>query len=217
MLELLQATRQNANALRHPPPTSADVKLATFNVEGSRSNRHYLQQIADSVDVLAIQEHWLHNYEIEQTYQEMPNHQWHAKAHDDDNPVPPSCRPRGKAGIAIIWKNKLNQHIQVLPEGGNRLAAIYLETTPPIVLINTYLPCDDGRIDDYSALLDEVREVTIKYQDTANIIWVGDMNGSLERAAGSGLQERQSPARLLQGDSLHSSHPGERPANLLPP
>lgn len=176
--------------------TSADIKIATFNVEGSRPNRHYLQQLADSVDVTAIQEHWLHNYEIEQMYRELPNHQWHAKAHDDDAPIPPTCRPRGKAGIAIIWKDSLNQHIQVLQEGGTRLAAIYIQSTPPIVLINTYFPCDDSRIDDYSALLDEVREVTIKYQDTANVIWVGDMNGSLERATGSGRSYKRDKALL---------------------
>lgn len=129
-------------------------------------------------------------------YHEMPDHQWHAKAHNDDNPIPPTCRPRGKAGVAIIWKNSLNKHIEILQEGGNRLTAIYLQTTPPVVVINTYLPCDDGKIDDYNALLDEVREVTMKYQDAANIIWIGDMNGSLERARGTGRAYKRDKALL---------------------
>ena len=100
------------------------------------------------------------------------------------NPVAPTHRPRGYAGIATIWKKAIDSSIEVLPDGSTRLQAIKISTKDyAITLINTYMPTE-GSLDascTYGSLLDEVFEVTMKYSSSSTIIWAGDLNGSFER------------------------------------
>lgn len=115
---------------------------------------------------------------------EDPNLCYTIKCYDDDNPVAPTHRPRGYAGVAIIWQKEIAEAVKVLPDGSSRLVAIQVQTEKgPIVIINTYMP-SEGSLDtscSYSSLLDEVYEVTRKYSSTSIILWTGDLNASFNR------------------------------------
>ncbi len=112
-----------------------------------------------------------------------PEFDAHVKCVDDDEPIPPTYKPRGSAGVAILWHKDLSPYIRILPDGGNRLIAIQFPTeSSTITLINTYMPTT-GSMDTsttYTAMLDEVISVISKYESSSTVIWTGDINASYQ-------------------------------------
>jgi exonuclease III len=50
---------------------------------------------------------------------------------------------RGYGGIAILWKKEIDDKIQILNEGNNRVQVIQIDTEcRPVCLINIYMPSD---------------------------------------------------------------------------
>jgi len=92
-------------------------------------------------------------------------------------------RRRGHAGVAICFKNKLQNFIELLPDGGNRVIAIRLNVIQPFILVCVYVPTRGGNatLGDYKAVLDELSEIIEKYISIYDIIIGGDMNASLHR------------------------------------
>ena len=39
------------------------LQIISFNMRGFEANRHYLHNLTQNVDIVCIQEHWLHKYE----------------------------------------------------------------------------------------------------------------------------------------------------------
>ena len=134
-------------------------------------------------DIICLQEHWLSSYE-NSILSNIPNYKATVKCYDDENPHLPTHRPRGYAGIAIIWRDKIDSAIDILPDGSNRLQAIQVQTADaPITIINTYMPAE-GSLDqstNYESILDEVHTVTQKYAGESIILWIGDLNASFNR------------------------------------
>jgi exonuclease III len=106
------------------------------------------------------------------------------KCFDDDIAQDPLERRRGHAGVAICFKNKLQNFIEPLPDGGNRVIAIRLNVIQPFILVCVYMPTRGGNatLDDYKAVLDELSEIIEKYRSIYDIIIGGDMNASLHRS-----------------------------------
>ena len=90
---------------------------------------------------------------------------------------------RGHTGIAIIWKDYIDQFIELNEgEGCSRNIFISLNCTPrSIALISSYLPAGNtpDEIATYEMVLDEVYQLIVKYSGTTKVIWAGDINGSL--------------------------------------
>ena len=51
--------------------------------------------LLNSYDILAIQEHWLFNFQLPEIEMMFSSHSSFSKAVDDDNPLPPTQKPRG--------------------------------------------------------------------------------------------------------------------------
>ena len=81
-----------------------------------------------------------------------------SKCFDDDIVQDPLERSRGHVGVAICCKNKLQNVIEPLPDGGNRVIAIRLNVVQPFILVCVYMPTRGGNatLDDYKAVLDEL-------------------------------------------------------------
>ncbi len=106
------------------------------------------------------------------------------KCTDDNEPLTETYKPRGKAGVAIIWKKSMSTSVIPLPDGGTRVQAIQTSTADgPITLINTYLPSSGSQNSDdtYEETLDEVHEIYEKYSGSSTVLWAGDLNGSFNR------------------------------------
>ena len=146
-----------------PKPTTK--LIISSNIENVRTNRLYLEEIKKYAHIICIQEHWLPSYDSE-SINTNPNFLHTTKCYDDDNLVIPSHRPRGSAGISILWKKELDSAVKVLHDGSPRPQCIQIQTeATPIVLVSTYMPAE-GSLDkstSYDALLDEVYHVTQLY------------------------------------------------------
>jgi hypothetical protein len=104
-----------------------------------------------------------------------------AKATDTYNPILPIHKPRGKGGVATLWRKDIDPHIEVLDEGSERIVVIQIHSVPrKTCLINSYMPSNDK--DHYMETLDEVHEILEKYSPTHDCIWGGDLNASMIRA-----------------------------------
>ena len=107
------------------------------------------------------------------------------KSTDDNDPLTPLQRPRGKGGVAIRWSKRLDQYVTTLVnDGGNRSCAIQVETLQSrLTIINCYLPCRGNKEagKDFVNVADEMREIIVKYKQSSDVILLGDMNASLFR------------------------------------
>ena len=107
------------------------------------------------------------------------------KCSDDDDPVIPLQRPRGKGDVAVLWREDFDKCVAVLEgEGSDRIYVMQTETSKGIVmLINCYLPCRGLKQSetDFTNTTDEVREIVLKYKQSSEIVLVGNLNASLHR------------------------------------
>jgi hypothetical protein len=133
-------------------------------------------------NIVCLQEHWLHNFEANMISTTFPTMDALVKCVDDHYPVSPMYRPRATAGVATVWPKTISSHVTPLPDGSDRLAVVRIQTNQgPLILLNTYMPSNRTQsMADYRSVLDEVREVALKYSDCL-IIWAGDINASTAR------------------------------------
>ncbi len=159
------------------------IQILTCNIESIKSNAAYLDTLLTDKRIICIQEHWLFSFETPLLGDLFPNTDMLIKCTDDDDPLPPSFKPRGTAGVAILWPKQLSPHIKALDDGSNRLAAIQFTTERgTATLINTYMPAEGSRdvTANFEGLLAEVKTVAEKYSPESTIIWTGDINASIQ-------------------------------------
>ena len=98
-------------------------------------------------DLALVQEHWLLNYEGNLISDLFKDHLFAVKCIDDDSPDLPMFRRRGIGGTAAIWKKDIDQHIEILPDGSDRIMALIIKSGEhDILAINSYmltLGCSD--------------------------------------------------------------------------
>ena len=70
-------------------------------------------------DIILRQGHWLYSFEKPHLETIVEAEGWGVaiKSVDDDDPIGPQSRPRGKGGVATLWSKKLNSHINILQDG----------------------------------------------------------------------------------------------------
>jgi exonuclease III len=134
----------------------------------------YAQEILKKFDILCIQEHWIFNTEQHMLGDLNINMRFTAKSVDDDNPELSMVARRGYGGIAILWKKEIDDKIQILNEGNNRVQVIQIDTEcRPICLINIYLPSDSKEHNyEYNDMLSQLAEILNKFRETHHIFYV---------------------------------------------
>ena len=161
--------------------TRQSIRIATLNVEGAKSNALYIYELLKKCEIICIQEHWLHNFEVDDLISKFPDHKALVKCEDDDDPVPPMMRRRAHAGTAILWCNELDNMIEPVLGGSDRVAAIVINTEPEqTILVNTYMPTEGAASADYAETLDEVFNIYVS-NCNKTFIWCGDINASITR------------------------------------
>ena len=168
------------------------LKIGTFNVKNIETNSVYINWLLKSCDILAIQEHWLFNFQLQEIEKMFSSHSSYSKAVDDENPLPPTQKPRGYGGVAILYSKSMNFTVKQLPVGGNRILAVEVQSSPPLCICCAYMPCRNskGSIDDYQHFLDQLEEIINTYGRTHAVFILGDMNASLCQRKGNS-QDRQ--------------------------
>lgn len=159
--------------------------IATFNVKNVNANILAIQELLKMVDVLAIQEHWLFNFELACLDDLSTDFTSFARAVDDSNPISPYQKPRGYGGVALMWRKSIDNRITKLPDGNEKIICIeIIYSTAKLCLVCAYLPCRGRSTESetqFCDALDAIREIYIKYNETHTIILMGDLNASITR------------------------------------
>ena len=82
--------------------------VGTLNVKNLETNGAFASELLERYDILALQEHWLFNYQLPEIEKKFNKHSAHSRAVDKDNPLPPVQKPRGYGGVAILYKKDIN-------------------------------------------------------------------------------------------------------------
>ena len=182
--------------------TCTNLHITSYNIEGFRSNKLYLEKIAKRSDIIVIQEHWLHNFEKHELQEFLTDFICLVKCSDDKEPIVPYQRPRGKGGVAICYKTAIGKAVEEKQDGGNRVATIKILAEPkPLLIVGTYMPCRGTKTSesDFIESLDEISEIVCKYEQSCNILLAGDLNAALLKDAPNSRDKK-----LLSFIDVHS-------------
>ena len=116
------------------------LRIGTLNVKTIESNTAYVRELLKTCDILAIQEHWLFNFQLPDLEKSFPSHFVYSKAVDDNNPLPPTQKPRGYGGVALLYNKNLNHTMKKVAVGCNRISAVEVLTDPPLCVCCVYMP-----------------------------------------------------------------------------
>ena len=94
-------------------------------------------------------------------------------------------RGRGVGGLATIWKKSLTKYVTKLDSKNPRVqASMFNFPQCPIVVVNTYFPCDprssNSDLKELHNLLNDIEEI-IRDLNLSNIMLCGDLNCDFER------------------------------------
>ena len=145
------------------------------------SNTEYAMHMMKDCDILCMQEHWLLNYESHLIDEIFPDCNYSIKCVDDGHPDLPMQRRRGSAGVVTLWKRNMDQWMEAIPDGSDRILAVIVSSSErPLLIINSYMPTMGSKDPDYGDTLDEIHELLAKYRNYT-VIWTGDLNADTRR------------------------------------
>ena len=105
--------------------------------------------------------HWLYHFEQKELVDERGLNVG-LKFVDDKDPLPPQCRPRGRGGVAIIWKKDIDSTVSLVSVGGDRIQGLMIHTSyGDLFIINAYMQCRGSKDaeDSYRDVLSQITEI----------------------------------------------------------
>ena len=177
------------------------LRIVTFNCKNLRNGSECIADMLKDADLCCLQEHWLYNFEQNTLYDIIHNVEWSCKSVDDDNPIPPTQRPRGYGGVAILWNKTIDHLMERLNEGSNRITCIRVNVQPaPILLTSIYMPCRGTKASDdlFMECLDQLRSIWEKYSPNHFVITCGDWNCDISKAHEANFKPDKRQKMLLK-------------------
>ena len=134
--------------------------------------------------IIALKEHWLNHFEQRELVEFCNETGFNValKSVDDVYPLPSQCRPRGRGGIAMIWKKNIDQMVSPVSYGNDRVQGLVVNSVDgDLRLLNAYMRCRCSRDaeDNCRDVLAQIVEIMNIYSDRARFILVGEVNASL--------------------------------------
>lgn len=130
-----------------------------------------------------IQEHWLFQCQIDMLGEIHQDLRYAAKGVDIYNELQPTKLPRGYGGVGILWHQDIDQAINIIEGGNERIQAVELlqDNNSPILIVSVYMPTGGGneKTLEYQDTIDMIYELIQKYQPSHYIILGGDLNEDL--------------------------------------
>ena len=160
-----------------------DLSVASYNCKHFKEvGLKFCLEILQNSQILFIQEHCLYEKQFTDFYKLGDVNYIAVSAMDEK--VPLYGRPHG--GCGIIWKNSLKCKVEPVSCDTSRIcAAVFtLDDGTQLLLINTYLPCDDRyRSENYSLLIETLSMITCLINDNNHdaVILGGDFNCDFSR------------------------------------
>ncbi|MEW8548792.1 MAG: endonuclease/exonuclease/phosphatase family protein, partial [Candidatus Thiodiazotropha sp.] len=163
------------------------IQLTTFNCKNIRTCGPVFEKMANSEDIILIQEHWLFKCQLNLLNEINEGLIASGKSVDFFHPIPPIQIPRGYGGVAILWNKTIDHLVNDLDLGNERIKCIELYTKSPLLIVCVYMPCN-GEKDSYHAYVDcieQIHELILRFQSTHDIIIGGDFNENALEKNGS--------------------------------
>ena len=163
--------------------TNKKFSISSYNCRNFNDLKiPYCKNILKSADILLLQEHCLFESMFSE-FLHLGYVDYHAVSPMDIN-EPIIGRPYG--GCAIIWHSNIDCKIRPVSIDSGRVCAVTMtfENGTSLLLINTYLPCDDRyagcKYDDTLETLSKITSL-IEEHDCDLVIVAGDLNAHFDR------------------------------------
>ena len=135
----------------------------------------------ESLDLLCIQEHWLHVYEKTMMSTKLPGWRNQTVCYDEVNHDDHNIQHQtGRGGVSTLWKPWLDPFVQRKENDGNERIIVTLFNIPcrPLCIINCYLSSGTSSkaISTYRADMDVLYTTLQKYRQRYEVLLTGDMN-----------------------------------------
>ena len=119
--------------------------LGTFNVKKIETKLVYVKDLLKSYDVLAVQEHWLFTFQLSNFDNYFNTYHTYRKAVDAENPLPPTQKPRGYVGVAILYRKNLDFKVNKQIHDDSRIVVIEIQPNPHLCKCYVYMPSRNSK------------------------------------------------------------------------
>ena len=189
------------------------LRFGCFNLRSFKSCKLYLYRLLTDLDICAVSEHWLHQYDINQLHKFHPDFNCYAMAPQvEEDPI--YCAPRysrGRGGVAIFWRKNIDHLVQKLSSLSNhRVVRIQLSTKyHNLCFLSTYLPTRSGCTDQFKESLDYMDSVLTQMGSDHDTLILGDLNADIGLSGGpycTSNANEQGSSQYFGPPTSHLSH-----------
>ena len=149
------------------------INFVSFNIKGLKPrNYDYLIDLYRNYDILLLQETWLYKFEDSIVSEVLAGSCCCSVSAMCETEVGRQGRPYG--GCMIIWKRSLTVPVYQINTLCNRVCAATINSdTINLLIINVYMPVDDGSLNSFNIfndVINEINRLTQQYNDFKTII-----------------------------------------------
>ena len=166
-------------------------RVATYNLHGFNQGQLLLQELCERFEIIAVQEHWLGNYDLHKLvnfHDDFKCLAWSAMTDKLESSI---LRGRPYGGIGLLIRKSLNVLISQIQVHHSCRCVVCLLTFPSgfkLLLSVVYFPCNNAGGDYVSVLLDCLGfiEQCIDSSKFDGAMLLGDLNFDCETASDRG-------------------------------
>ena len=161
------------------PTYRLSLRIASFNSRSIRNSAFDVVDILNSLDILAVQEHWLSKQSLS----------FLNSVHSDFNARGITSIDYGDGlsgcphvGLCFLWTRSLDPFIQLLiyVDEKRLLGLKITSSNATILLLNVYLPYQTyDNADEYLEILGKIQAISDSFEST-NIFIIGDFNADIK-------------------------------------
>ncbi len=161
------------------------LSIGSLNINGTSPDRlMYLDRTMETLDIMLVQEHWLHTPQIDKLISYRKDLCIHGISGMDISKLSLG-RPYG--GVAMIWKKNRNWTVKPITIPSKRVCGVTIEiNTYKLLLMSVYMPYEasTNNLQEYNDILNVMSQVMNEHS-VNNVIIGGDFNTDLKRAQSS--------------------------------
>jgi exonuclease III len=158
------------------------ITLVSYNCHGfNKYKAPYLGNLMEKCSFLFVQEHWLCDAQISTLNCNNNSFMVHGVSGFDNNQV---LHGRPFGGTAILWHKNFDATVKAVQTDSSRISAVVVTAKDiNVLLINVYMPVDDGSIDKYDIFVNEMYKIQHLIEIHSQYLPVvgGDFNVDLNR------------------------------------
>ena len=154
------------------------LKFMSFNIKGFKPrNYDYFFDLYNKFDIFLLQETWLYKFKENIALRVLPDSCCRSISAMSDDEVGRQGRPYG--GLMVVWNRSLTVPICQVETFNDHVCAVTLSSNSNnLLIINIYMPVDDGSLNSFNIFNDVLSEISRLIQQFSDfkVIIGGDFN-----------------------------------------